>query len=1066
MDEKASQKELGGEADWRTQVPELPAGEELALEPVGDDEIDPSPKWWDEAPDTSQERRAEPASLTEKGEVSTPAAATDSTATTPTTTPRDTEQNATDAEKEDEAREAVSDPGPLGHPEIDLGTIKVKHQRKVEEGEFEALFGESESSDLPADSLEGEAKAEDPAATAEVGREPEATGQEATGPSILPTDLGFEIKPPLIPGVEDVVKPVTASPSRPAPASSSPAPTPPESPPVEDSPAPPAAELPALPTSTEDRKDEAPAAEDEESLLSAEADLPDAPVEDSADTAPAAATAETPETDRDKDASATPDTEAGEDDSPAAPASRDETSEGSEAASPAPEEPTSETREAAPADPVAPASPPTEAPASSPPASESAPPQEPARAVEPDPPKRKAGCWTVFATLFFLASLLVFLVLLGGAYFAWTRLGDYETSLKTLAETQLRERGIHLDYGQWAYQFPRGLVFDEVTFYEDEVKSHPLAKVSALGVNVDLVSLARQAGSLSGAELSLSDSTLTLYEKGEPVLQLDEVDAEILAEPHRVLVERLHARKGALELRLDGVLHRRQGQPSGESTSQTEAAVPPPSVLAKIDFSKLRALQPWLDFAQSDSASVRLQATFATDEEGQGLSQLEGNLVGDELTWHGVQFARLSSGFRYYPDLGEIRLSAFQADYGDGSLTGEFVIDTAGRVVKIERLHSTVDPLALLSAYDPSWRESLQSWQLVDAPSLQLAGSIPFDEPINANVEAFYTHRHGLVYRQGDRELPLSDLRGRLRYSRGIIESSDLALRLYGGDVDINGALNLQRTGRPFNGLVEVHGLSLDQAKAWLGDDLEGLKGRLDLTFRGTSHQGITSFNGGGNLRIEEASLPKIPVLGPVQGLLGKLLPPFAPESTGTVTGAYIVESGVLVTSDLTLRQEKARLIVNGSLNLATMMTRFTATASLEPALATATGLEDKAIVVEGSGPWKEPELKFREFPTEYGAASVRELLGADAESLEKLKKALEAEDPAAALAEGLEEATGLKIDPGVTDLLREVLGGSESRRRPVAAPPASQNDSTPRPAPQAQPERPVLRAIPSTENE
>ena len=74
--------------------------------------------------------------------------------------------------------------------------------------------------------------------------------------------------------------------------------------------------------------------------------------------------------------------------------------------------------------------------------------------------RKKAGCWTVFATLFFFAALLLIALIGVAGWFAWSRLGDFETELSSRVRADLGEKGVFLDYGDWVYRFPRGLVFD------------------------------------------------------------------------------------------------------------------------------------------------------------------------------------------------------------------------------------------------------------------------------------------------------------------------------------------------------------------------------------------------------------------------------------------------------------------------------------------------------------------------------------------------------------------------------------------------------------------------------
>lgn len=653
------------------------------------------------------------------------------------------------------------------------------------------------------------------------------------------------------------------------------------------------------------------------------------------------------------------------------------------------------------------------------------------------PTRKKAGCWTVFATLFFFATMLVVVVIGGAAAFAWTRFGDFEKEITKLATTQLEEQGIHLDHGSWSYEFPRGVVFDEVTVYDDATKVRPAIKVSGLGVNVDFLSLAKNPAELGGAEFSLSESKVTLFQKGELFAEIEGVDGEILADASAIRVERLDAKVGGLRVNLDGIVRlpdkatNGAAVPGGEPAAEGAGKVSP---LASLDFSGFRALQPWLGLEGSGSQPPLLALSFEMDAKEPDLAAIEGTLGGSDLKWRGIELRSLAASFRIDPKTGELRFPNVQMGYGDGLVSAVFAVDMAAQKLRIESLQSTVDPIALLTAYDSTWADQFKSVRLADAPTLQIVGEMPLGDLANADLKIRYEHRQGFTYLDGARELPISDIRGLFDYDRGALETNDAAGKLFGGQLYLNGATNLIREKRPFTGLIEITGMDLKQAAGWFGEAGTGLEGRLNLTFRGTGNSEITSINGGGNLRIEEASLPGFPAIGPAQEWIGKVVPAFAFKGRGTVTGAYILESGVLVTSDLTVRNSGARLVTNGNVNLASKETTFVVTADLDPALAAATGLKDKTIQVEGSGPLDDPTLKIRQFPVEFAAAGLGEVLGTSPESLGGLKELIGSDNAAEVISGKIEEATGLELDPAVTDLLKGLLGGEDTPAAPAPA--------------------------------
>jgi hypothetical protein len=650
--------------------------------------------------------------------------------------------------------------------------------------------------------------------------------------------------------------------------------------------------------------------------------------------------------------------------------------------------------------------------------------------------KKKAGCWTIFTALFFFVAMLVLTVVCGAAAYAWSKFGDFEKELTTLAVTRLEEQGIHFDYGTWRYEFPRGVVLEEVTFYDDATKARPAIKATGLGVNLDFLSLARQSGGMAAAEFSLRDSKVTLFQKGELFAEINGVDGEIFADASAITVERLAARVGGLRVDLDGIV-RLPDKTTQPPVAVTDAPAPgaKASVLASLDFSGFRALEPWLGLEGNGSQPPLLSFSFEMDAKEPDLATIEGNLGGSDLRWRGIDLKSLSASFRIDPKTGELRFPNVQIGYGEGLVTAVFAIDLAAQKLRIESLQSTVDPIALLVAFDPSWVDQFKSVRLVDAPTMQITGEIPLGDPANADLKIRYEHRQGLVYLDGDRELPVSEIRGLFAYDRGALETNDAAGNVFGGQLYLNGATNLIREKRPFTGLIEIIGMDLKKAGGWFDEKIAGLDGRLNLTFRGTGNAEVASINGGGDVRIEEATLTSFPAIGPIQEMIGKVVPAFAFKGNGRLTGAYILESGVLVTSDLTLRNAGARIVTNGSVNLASKATTFVATADLETSLAAATGLKDKSIQIEGSGSIDGPVLKIRRFPVEFAAAGLGEVLGTSPQSLGGLKELVGSENAAEVISGKIEETTGLQLDPAVTDLLKGLLGGETAPAAPAAAP-------------------------------
>jgi len=637
-------------------------------------------------------------------------------------------------------------------------------------------------------------------------------------------------------------------------------------------------------------------------------------------------------------------------------------------------------------------------------------------------PRRKAGCWTVFATLFFLATLLLVAVIGVAGWFAWSRLGDFETELTSRVRADLEKKGIFLDYGDWGYRFPRGLVFDEITIFDDATRQRPLIRASGVGLNVDLLALAKAPGELSAGEINLQDSTLALYEAGNPVSTIEGIDGEILAGREEVRVDRISALLGGWQVTINGTvtLPQSSGDP-GESTAPAAdgdtAAAP-----LTLDFSAFKALEPWFALGSSAGNAPELDLAISMDAAQPDLATIEGTVNGRDVIWQGVDIASVTATFNVVPETGELSVPSFQIGYGQGFIGGRLAIDTATQRLRIEQLQSTVDVLALLGQYKPAWMESWKSIRLVDAPSFQVTGEIPLEDPAGADLKIRYDHRQGIVVTVEKGELPLRDLRGNFAVNRGSIETNDAGFELFGGSVHLNGATRLTDESRPFNGLIEITGLSMEKAATFFGKAESGMSGRLSFVFRGVGYSDIQKIRGGGTLRVEEAVIPDFPVLGQIQDYVGRAVPAFGVKGQGNITGAYIIESGVLVASDLTVANTAARIVTNGSVNLSSFETDFTARAELVPSLAAATGLSDKTITFAGKGPLDDPAVTLKTFPIEFASVSLGSILGTSPRSLGTLQIVPGVEEAVRVFADQL-GGPGITIHPEVTTFFKSLLG-------------------------------------------
>ena len=642
------------------------------------------------------------------------------------------------------------------------------------------------------------------------------------------------------------------------------------------------------------------------------------------------------------------------------------------------------------------------------------------------PKKKKAGCWTMFATLFFILTLPIFLAVAVVGFIGWTKLDLLEPEITMVAQAELDKRGIYVDFERWEYQFPRGLVLKEVTLFQSEARQVPQMKLSDLGINVDIVGLIKGRTSFDAGEFSFQDSTLSFFHDGNQVAQIKEIDAEVLVSPGKVDLERFDGRFGGLLVRASGdITNPVRDSTGGQNTavvSDSEAFVLP------LDFAMIEKIRPWLD-VQANGKPPRLDVRFSSDGSAKSLI-LSGSLNGSDFVWHGVPLKRASATFSYDAPANSLEVYSFQIDHGEGTLSGVASLDLVSKVLELENTESDVDLIALLSSFDAGMADKLKSVEFRDAPMIELSGSIPLADVVNSEVEVSYDHLLGIVYTKDSREFPVSRIKSFIKFSGGVITVEDTSCRVLDGDLAVGGTVRLASDNYPFSiSTLTLTDLPLSSfAKIFEVDSL-GMGGEADLEFRGSGNADLASVRGGGSILVREAKLTAFPVIGKIQDFLGKVIPAFGVRKGDTLSGSYIVESGILLTNDLAITQVGAKVLVNGSVKLKPQTTDFTATASMDPAVVTGTSLEGKQVVITGEGPLREPEIKLKNFPVEFAAEELSSMLGTSPETLDQLKGLIEGEEGVAKMiSEQLQEFVGDEnATPEIQGLIKGILGNMPS---------------------------------------
>jgi len=595
---------------------------------------------------------------------------------------------------------------------------------------------------------------------------------------------------------------------------------------------------------------------------------------------------------------------------------------------------------------------------------------------------KKTGCWNLFTTLFFIASLLIAIAL----FFAWKQRawiagkspGYIETSLKN----ELAAAGIYFTCDEWTYLSSRGLIGKNMIVFQSAQHRLPLLKFSDIAVNSDWIRffLRRQnpksgPGKFSGS-VNWKNSTLTLFDSdGKEAATFENLDGNLAISPDQLSTRRIRANSDGLLIDLSGNLK----LPKEENKTPTAPMLDDEPLFAKvIEF--LDKAGSWtelqLDSGKKPSGSPPvLQIQIEMDAARPAEAAISGLLQGQGFHWRGIPIRSALVPWRFDASKKILTSSEFQIGYEKGNLGGTVDYDIGKKVINLHEAHSDADLIGLASRLKPSVKNKWKALTWINYPYLQVSGSIPLADPTKAELSIDCQQEKGLTCEIKGRKIPVRSPRGNFQIAGGRVDTRNFACEVLGGTLRFNGGVDFLDESHPLKGLIEIEKLSLHELSPFLGEGDVDYNGDLFLTFRGSGLNKLSQWSGNGELRIDHTRISQLPMIGPVQKLLGTLIPAFATPDDRDVSATFLIESGILISSDLTSRGSSSQIQINGSVSLDTWEANFQAAVAPIAPLAIALNLEGKDLQFQGRGHVLHPDVAVQSFPQEYVGDMARKAL-------------------------------------------------------------------------------------------
>ena len=261
-----------------------------------------------------------------------------------------------------------------------------------------------------------------------------------------------------------------------------------------------------------------------------------------------------------------------------------------------------------------------------------------------------------------------------------------------------------------------------------------------------------------------------------------------------------------------------------------------------------------------------------------------------------------------------LKFSNLQVKRPEGSGSGSFTYDFGKQQVRLENIHSTMNPGNVLLWADPNIAHETDPYRFKAPPDVRVNGVIWLKDPGQTRLTANFSAPQGLDYDLLDRTLNFGATSGELQFNGRRILVSIPAARLFGGRAKLNATITTGQAAARQKVTVDLDGVNFETLTR-LYFDYEGSKGEVsgsyDFSF---VPDDARQMRGTGHLVVTDGNVFAIPVLGPLSLLLDAIIPGTGYQTSRKATCDFRVANGEIRTDNLHVLGTGFTMIGQGSL--------------------------------------------------------------------------------------------------------------------------------------------------------
>jgi len=303
-----------------------------------------------------------------------------------------------------------------------------------------------------------------------------------------------------------------------------------------------------------------------------------------------------------------------------------------------------------------------------------------------------------------------------------------------------------------------------------------------------------------------------------------------------------------------------------------------------------------LNFEQSPQFSVEVQGPLPDITR----CEITGDLKLGRTRIRKVPFNSVIA--KFHMGNGAFTLDPFKLIRDEGSATGAFTYDFDQHEVRLDRIKTSIIPSDAAIWINRDLAQNVAPYKFKTPPNVALNGVVGVNGGTNTRLEVLVDAPNGMDYVFLKKTLTAKKVSGRLLFTEGNLQISDLDAHIFSGSLKGSADISLKRGAPGHSAKIQVENIDFPAlTKLYFNYETSqgALTGNYEFTGRGDDPR---TMKGHGNLSVVKGDVFAIPIFGPFSGILNGIVPGMGYNVARQAAASFAVQNGMISTDDFMVK--------------------------------------------------------------------------------------------------------------------------------------------------------------------